>query len=181
MAVITGGTGGIGKEIAFGLARAVAKTIIADCKYGTVENYIACQNRKLRTHMADLLASRAGSGRRDEIYPESQFLYRAQSDTYLCPAGQVMRPRRLHPVRRSLRLERDGAPNDTFFGPFDFESVICQDCLVSFGGINVPDHIRSSRGTRSDAVFCFKPRKPSERSSVGSPEVSWRYAVWRYQ
>ena len=82
-------------------AGVAAKTIIADCKYGTVENYIACQNRKLRTHMADLLASSAGSGRRDEIYPESQFLYRAQSDTYLCPAGQVMRPRRLHPVRLS--------------------------------------------------------------------------------
>ena len=76
-------------------------TVIADCKYGTVENYIACQNRKLRTHMADLLASSAGSGRRDEIYPESQFLYRAQSDTYVCPAGQVMRPRRLHAVRQS--------------------------------------------------------------------------------
>jgi IS5 family transposase len=82
-------------------AGVAAKTIIADCKYGTVENYIACQNRKLRTHMADLLASSAGSGKRDEIYPESQFLYRAQSDTYLCPAGQVMRPRRLHPVRLS--------------------------------------------------------------------------------
>src|SRR3984893_18706208 len=82
-------------------AGVAAKTIIADCKYGTVENYIACQNRKLRTHMADLLASSAGSGRRDEIYPESQFLYRAQSDTYLCPAGQAMRPRRLHPVRLS--------------------------------------------------------------------------------
>src|SRR6201997_2566153 len=82
-------------------AEVAAKTIIADCKNGTVENYIACQNRKLRTHMADLLASSAGSGKRDEIYPESQFLYRAQSDTYLCPAGQVMRPRRLHPVRLS--------------------------------------------------------------------------------
>jgi hypothetical protein len=82
-------------------AGVAAKTTIADCKYGIVENYIACQNRKLRTHMADLLASSAGSGRRDEIYPESQFLYLSQSDTYLCPAGQVMRPRRLHPVRLS--------------------------------------------------------------------------------
>jgi transposase len=40
----------------------VAKTIIADCKYGTVENYIACQNRKLRTHMADLLPAALGVG-----------------------------------------------------------------------------------------------------------------------
>ena len=45
----------------------VAKTIVADCKYGTIENYIACQERKLRTHMADLLASSPGSGRRDGL------------------------------------------------------------------------------------------------------------------
>src|SRR5260370_36850276 len=78
-----------------------AYTIIADCKYGTIENYVACQSRKLRTHMADLLASSPDSGRRDGIYPESQFLYRPESDTFLCPAGQVMKPRRLHSVRLS--------------------------------------------------------------------------------
>ena len=78
-----------------------AYTIIADCKYGTIENYVSCQSRKLRTHMADLLTSSPGSGRRDGIYPESQFLYRPESDTFLCPAGQVMKPRRLHSVRLS--------------------------------------------------------------------------------
>jgi transposase len=78
-----------------------AQTIVADCKYGTIENYVACQKRKLRTHMADLLTSSPGSGRRDGIYPESQFLYRPESDTFLCPAGQVMKPRRLHSVRLS--------------------------------------------------------------------------------
>jgi hypothetical protein len=76
-----------------------AETIVADCKYGTIENYIGCQKRKLRTHMADLLASSPGSGRRDGIYPESMFRYQPQSDTFLCPAGQVMKPRRLHSVR----------------------------------------------------------------------------------
>jgi hypothetical protein len=55
----------------FRSAATTAKTIVADCKYGTIENYIACQERKLRTHMADLLASSPGSGRRDGIYPES--------------------------------------------------------------------------------------------------------------
>src|ERR1700693_2400922 len=50
-------------------------------------------------HMADLLASSPGSGRRDGIYPESMFRYQPQSDTFLCPDGQVMKPRRLHSVR----------------------------------------------------------------------------------
>jgi hypothetical protein len=78
-----------------------AYTIVADCKYGKIENYVSCQSRKLRTHMADLLTNSPGSVRRDGIYPESQFLYRPESDTFLCPAGQVMKPRRLHSVRLS--------------------------------------------------------------------------------
>jgi IS5 family transposase len=82
-------------------ARVSAYTIVADCKYGTIENYVACQNRKLRTHMADLLTSSPGSGRRDGIYPESMFRYQQESDTFLCPAGEVMKPRRLHSVRLS--------------------------------------------------------------------------------
>jgi len=82
-------------------ARVSASTIVADCKYGTIENYVACQSRKLRTHMADLLASSPGSGRRDGIYPESMFRYQQKSDTFLCPAGEVMKPRRLHSVRLS--------------------------------------------------------------------------------
>jgi Transposase DDE domain len=51
--------------------------------------------------MADLLASSPGSGRRDGIYPESMFRYQPESDTFLCPAGQLMKPRRLHSVRLS--------------------------------------------------------------------------------
>src|SRR5260221_8742623 len=78
-----------------------AQTIVADCKYGTIENYVACQKRKLRTHMADLLGSSPGSGRRDGIYPESMFRYQPESDSFVCPDGQVMKPRRLHSVRLS--------------------------------------------------------------------------------
>jgi transposase len=77
---------------------AIAPQTVVD---GTIENYVVCQKRKLRTHMADLLGSSSGSGRRDGIYPESMFRYQPESDTFLCPAGQVMKPRRLHSVRLS--------------------------------------------------------------------------------
>src|SRR5258707_12257925 len=76
-----------------------AQTIVADCKYGTIENYIVCQKRKLRTHMADLLGSSPGSGRCDGINPESMSRYQPKSDTFLCTDGQVMKPRRLHTGR----------------------------------------------------------------------------------
>jgi hypothetical protein len=76
-----------------------AQTIVADRKYGTIENYVVYQKRKLRTHMVDLLGSSPGSGRRDGIYPESMFRYQPESDTFLRPDGQPMKPRRLHSVR----------------------------------------------------------------------------------
>jgi hypothetical protein len=40
-----------------------------------------------------------GSG---EIFPESAFTYDAASNTYRCPAGQELWPRRLHPARRTI-------------------------------------------------------------------------------
>ena len=80
--------------------RTPAQTIVADHKYGTAENFIACQQRGLTTHMGDCLskqrpASCAG------IFPESAFKYQPQSNTYLCPAGQTLKPRRLHRTRRT--------------------------------------------------------------------------------
>jgi transposase len=48
---------------------------------------------------AVLIDTQAEAGNRDQIYPESRFVYQPQSDTYLCPAGELMRPRRCHPKR----------------------------------------------------------------------------------
>lgn len=77
-----------------------AETIVADTKYGTAENYIACQQRGLVTHMADV-GSKLRHKRREGIFPETAFQYDVATNTYTCPAGKIMRPRRLHPFRRT--------------------------------------------------------------------------------
>ena len=77
------------------------ETAVADHKYGTSENYVACQNRSITTHMGD--ASKGQNNHHEgEIFPESAFTYDAASDTYRCPAAQVLWPRRLHPTRRTI-------------------------------------------------------------------------------
>jgi hypothetical protein len=80
-----------------------AQTIVADCKYGTIENYIVCQKRKLRTHMADLLGSSPGSwsALMDSI-PK-------QMEPPICQywGGLAKWARAFHPEKRSkIRLER---------------------------------------------------------------------------
>jgi hypothetical protein len=47
--------------------------------------------------------STRGKGRSEGIYSEEHFSYDPLSNTYRCPANQVMRPRRLHPQRLSWK------------------------------------------------------------------------------
>jgi hypothetical protein len=79
----------------------VPQTVVADTKYGTVENFVACQQQGLKAHMADVRSQMKNTGRSEGIFPESAFVYRPEDKTYLCPAGQVMKARRLHPERRT--------------------------------------------------------------------------------
>jgi len=76
------------------------EVVVADSQYGTVENFRACQERGIRSHMADLSAKAAGTGRRRGIFEESAFLYDATTDTYRCPAGETLRRRRHRKTRR---------------------------------------------------------------------------------
>jgi len=76
-----------------------AQTVVADHKYGTAKNYVAGQQNGWTTHMGDLLA-KSPSPRSKGIFPESAFTYRAADNVYICPAGQVMKPK---PFRQDYR------------------------------------------------------------------------------
>jgi transposase len=76
------------------------QTTVADRKYGTTENFVACQQRAIRTHLGDARHSMPNA-RCQGIFPDSAFLYEARTNTVRCPAGQAMKPRRLHPTRRT--------------------------------------------------------------------------------
>jgi transposase len=76
------------------------RTAVADSKYGTNENFVACQQLGIRTHLGDARAKHHHV-RSEGIFPESAFHYQAGTNTVRCPAGQTMRPRRLHPLKRT--------------------------------------------------------------------------------
>jgi len=84
--------------------RCQIQTVIADHKYGTTENYVACQARGITTHMGDA-GSKAHSGHDHSIFGDQAFTYDAQRDVYLCPAGQTLKPRRMHPIRRTIEYK----------------------------------------------------------------------------
>ena len=81
-----------------------AETVVGDHKYGTQDNLVACQERGLTTYLGD--ASKGQDHHKAEgIFPESAFLYDPVSDSYRCPAGEKLRPRRLHRVRRTFEYK----------------------------------------------------------------------------
>jgi transposase len=77
------------------------QTVVADHKYGTIENYVAGQQAGWQTHMGDLLGRQNHAQKQTGIFPESAFTYQPKDNTYLCPAGQIMQARRLHWFKRT--------------------------------------------------------------------------------
>jgi transposase len=75
------------------------ETVVADMQYGTVENFRACQQRGIHSHMADLALSHANKPCTQGIFTIEQFLYDPASDSYRCPAGQTL-TRRKHKKQR---------------------------------------------------------------------------------
>jgi transposase len=75
-----------------------AETVVADSKYGTIDNYVACSDRGVRAHVPDLKGTQPGKG----IFPDNKFTYNRETDTYECPAGKKLKPRSRHKARQSI-------------------------------------------------------------------------------
>lgn len=84
--------------------RCQTQIVVADHKYGTSENFVACQERGITTHMGDALG-KAQQGRQPTVFGDEAFRYDAACDVYLCPAGQTLNPRRMHPIRRTTEYK----------------------------------------------------------------------------
>ena len=102
-----------------------AQIVIADHKYGTAENFVECQALGITTHMGDA-GIKAHSGHDHTIFGDEAFAYDRVANIYRCPAGQILRPRRIHPVRRTIEYK---AP-----------AKVCAGCVLR------PQCTRSSHG-----------------------------------
>ena len=68
-------------------------------RYKTHRAVDDAQKAGIEAHVKLLGESIRGKGRSEGIYSDERFSYDAQSNTYRCPANQIMKPRRLHPQR----------------------------------------------------------------------------------
>jgi len=162
-----------------------AETVVADSKYGTIENFLGCHDRRVEAHMPDLKESAAKRIEGFRIFPEEQFKYDRETDTYRCPAGHRLKPKSLHMGRQS----RDyAAPKKV--------CAVCQlreQCTKNKSGRTIKRHLRQEdldrmrEASRSaQAKRDIQTRKHlMERSFArgtryGFDRARWR-GLWRVQ
>ncbi len=75
------------------------KTAVADSKYGTIDNYLACNDLKIEPHFDPFDSGRRDTGRRKGIFKPSDFTYNPDEDLFICPAGEILEPRKFRKKR----------------------------------------------------------------------------------
>jgi transposase len=82
-----------------------ADTVVADTKYGTVDNYLACCDLGVNAHIPDLKRTQQERDKRRGIFAEEAFQYDPEADTYLCPGGHHLKKRNYNPKRDAFEYK----------------------------------------------------------------------------
>ena len=77
-------------------------TVVADSKYGTIENLLLCYDKDIQAHVPTIKAITSTTSSREGIFPEERFVYHKETDTYTCPAGHVLKKRSLHEDKQNI-------------------------------------------------------------------------------
>lgn len=157
----------------------MAETVVADSKYGTIDNFLACHDLGIQAHIPDLREASLKRTAKLNIFPEEHFQFDAATDTYLCPAGNRLKPKTLHLRRQS----RDyAAPKKV--------CAVChlrEQCTKNKSGRTIKRHLRQeeldsmrAKSRSSQAKQDIKTRQHlMERSFANATRFGFDHARWR--
>ena len=156
-----------------------ADTIVADSKYGTIDNFLACHDKGIKAHIPDLRQAALKRTKKRSIFTDDQFLYDPQIDMYRCPAGKLLKRKSLHKHRESSDY---GAPKKV--------CAACElrdQCTKNKTGRTVKRHLRQDelntmreRSRTDEAKRDIKTRQHlMERSFARSTRYDFDQARWR--
>jgi transposase len=154
-------------------------TVVADSKYGTIENYLMCHDKDIEGHIPSLEGTQEGTGSKEGIFSRDMFTYDAEADTYRCPAGEVLRRRNYNARRSSYEYK---ASRGVCAG-----CSLREGCTRSRNGRSIKRHERQevidrmkeqarTRGARKDIK---KRQDLSERSFARSTRFGYKRSRWR--
>ena len=154
-------------------------TVVADTKYGTVDNYLNCHDKGIKAHIPSIEESHRDSGRRKGIFSKKDFIYNPDTDTFICPAGKVLTRQKFKKKRKHFEYK---ASSKTCMA-----CPIRNKCTRSKSGRTLKRHARQdeldaiveharSRESKKD----LKTRQHlSERSFAQSTHYGFKRARWR--
>lgn len=156
-----------------------ADTVVADSKYGTIENFLACHDRSIQAHMPDLREAAIKRTTKLNIYLKDNFRYDQGRDVYHCSAGNVLKPKSLHMDRQS----RDYAAPKKVCA----ECHLREQCTQNKSGRTIKRHLRQSELDRmreasrsTKAKRDIKTRQHlMERSFARGTQYGFDQARWR--
>jgi transposase len=154
-------------------------TVVADSRYGTIENYLLCHDRGITAPIPSLEETQRGSGRQRGIFSQDAFTYDPDTDTFTCPAGKTLKRRSYYKSRHHYEYK---APPETCA-----YCALKDQCTRSKGGRTVKRHVRSDELTRMRTQATSREAKRdittrqhfSERSFAQSTRYGYKRARWR--
>jgi Transposase DDE domain len=162
-----------------------AEACVADSKYGTIENYLSCHDRGVKSHFASLELGQRGSGRQSGILPKECFTYDAAADSFICPGGERLARRRFSSQRQHWEYT---APRKTCS-----HCALQPQCTRSKAGRSLKRHLRqhaldemlsqaeSAQGRRDRKTRQHLMERSFARSTrYGIKQARWR-RLWRVE
>jgi transposase len=155
------------------------QTAVADSKYGTIDNYLACCDRNIAPHFESFDKNNKDVGTRKGIFKPSDFVYNPDEDLFICPAGELLELRKFKKKRNHFE--------------YSLPAKVCNNCRLkpqctrSKQGRTVKRHVRQddldqmliqsqSRKAKRDIN---KRQHLMERSFAHSTRYGYQRARWR--
>lgn len=153
--------------------------VVADSRYGKIDNFLACYDLGVNAHIPSLEKTQRCSGRQKGVFPKDAFSYDHESDTFTCPAGQILRKHHYHKKRKHYEYRAS--------------SEICAQCRLQEKCTRAKDGRTLKRHARQDdldiMLKCASSRQSkkdirirqhlSERSFAQSKRHGYKRARWR--
>ncbi|MEJ2726187.1 MAG: IS1182 family transposase [Deltaproteobacteria bacterium] len=154
-------------------------TVVADSKYGKVDNFLRCYDLQIKPHIPSIEETHRGSGRRKGIFPKEAFTYDPDTDTFLCPAGQLLRKRMYHKKRKHYEYKASTE--------ICAQCPLREKCTRSKNGRTLKRHVRQDEleimlkeAKSAQARKDIKDRQHiCERSFAQSKRYGYKRARWR--
>ena len=156
-----------------------AAVAVADAKYGTIDNFLACRDRGLAAHIPDLKAAQIKRTQARGIFPDDRFVYDADTNTYVCPAGQRLKRKSRHAQRDSIDY---AAPKKVCAA-----CTLRDQCTRNKSGRSVKRHRRQAELERLRITSRAAPARRDiktrqhlmERSFARAQRLGFKRARWR--